>query len=218
MAGLTVCLGVRARIVDLVITQNRLQTEQIILFEDDAYGLTRFEGEALPTLHALSGGRSVYSASFSTLVAPGLRVGFMLLPEGMADDLERMATETAITPALLSQATVFEFIERGAFEPHLERLRAGLRERRDAMSEALSRHIPGARWSSPEGGLFVWVELPGSPDGREVLRRAQGVTALDGTKFAAVSSYLRLSFGFASPDAIETGVERIAEALAGVAS
>ena len=65
------------------------------------------------------------------------------------DDLERMATETAITPALLSQATVFEFIERGAFEPHLERLRAGLRERRDAMSEALSRHIPGARWSSP---------------------------------------------------------------------
>jgi 2-aminoadipate transaminase len=81
------------------------------------------------------------------------------------------------------------------------------------MLAALEKHFAGATWSRPEGGLFVWFELPGFPDGREVLKRAQGVAAVDGTRFGAVSSTLRLSFGFAPPDEIEAGVERLAAAL-----
>ena len=203
----------RRRIVELVISQNLLQTEQILLVEDDSYGLTRFEGEQPPALFDVSAGRSVYSSSFSTTIAPGLRVGFFILPEQLADDLAGVATSTYITPVLLAQATVHEFISRGSFEPHLTRLREGLRLRRDAMLAALDKHFAGATWSRPEGGLFVWLELPGFPDGREVLKRAQGVTAMDGTRFGAVSSALRLSFGFAAPDEIEAGVERIAAAL-----
>jgi 2-aminoadipate transaminase len=203
----------RERIVDVVLQQNRLQTEQILLVEDDSYGLTRFEGEAQPALFDLSGGRAVYSSSFSVTVAPGLRVGFFVLPEALAGQVADLATSTYITPVLLAQATIHEFITRDSFEPHLVRLREGLKLRRDAMLAALEKHFAGATWSRPEGGLFVWLELPGFPDGREVLKRAQGVTAVDGTRFGAVSSALRLTFGSAPPDEIEAGVERLAAAL-----
>ncbi len=203
----------RKRIVELVISQNRLQTEQILLFEDDSYGLTRFEGERPPALFDYAAGLSVYSSSFSTTIAPGLRVGFLVLPEALADDLGELASSTYITPSLLAQATVFEFINRGSFEPHLVRLRDQLKARRDAMLAALEQHFPDATWSRPEGGFFVWLRLPGYPDGREVLKRAEGVTARDGTQFGALSSEFRLSFAAATPDEIATGVERLAAAV-----
>jgi DNA-binding transcriptional MocR family regulator len=211
--GWTTSTEGRMQTVDLVIAQNRLQTEQILLVEDDAYGLTRFEGERSPSLFDISAGRSVYSSSFSATVAPGLRVGFLILPEELADAVTAAATATYITPALLAQATVFEFISRGFFETHIARLREALRSRRDAIVAALERNLPDATWSQPDGGLFTWVELPGQPDGRELLKRAIGVSAVDGTRFGAVSSFLRLSFGFAREDEIAAGVERLAAAL-----
>jgi 2-aminoadipate transaminase len=211
--GWTTSLEGRSRVVDLVIRQNMVQTEQILLLEDDTYGLTRFEGESLPALFDLSGGRSAYSSSFSATVAPGLRVGFFVLPEELAEAVGELATDTYITPVLLAQAAVFEFLQRGAFETHLARLREGLKARRDALLAGLGRHLPDATWSRPEGGFFVWVQLPGNPDGREVLKRADGVTACDGTRFGAVSSALRLSYAFAAPDELEAGAERLAAAL-----
>jgi len=211
--GWTATEHVRRRIVDVVIRQNMVQTEQILLLEDDSYGLTRFEGEALPALFDLSGGRSAYSSTFSTTIAPGLRVGFFVLPEELAARVEALATSTYITPVLLAQAIVFEFMQRGALETHLEQLREALKTRRDALLGALEKHLPDATWSRPEGGFFVWLQLPGNPDCREVLRRAEGVTACDGTQFGAVSSALRLSFAAAAPDELEAGVERLAAAL-----
>ena len=211
--GWTTPVEARRRIVDLVITQNMVQTEQILLLEDDTYALTRFEGERQPALFDVSGGRSLYSSSFSATVAPGLRVGFFVLPEELADELTELAVSTYITPVLLAQATVYEFLSRGSLEEHLARLRDGLRTRRDAMLAALAKHFPDATWSRPEGGFFIWLQLPGHPDGRELLKRAQGVTACDGTRFGAVSSALRLSFAFAPPDELEAGVERLAAAL-----
>jgi 2-aminoadipate transaminase len=211
--GWTATAAGRERIVDLVIAQNRLQTEQIMLFEDDTYALTRFEGDQPPALFDVSAGRSIYGSSFSASIAPGLRVGFLILPEHLADALAEDATATYITPALLAQATVFEFLQRGALETHLARLRAELRLRRDALVAALAKNLPDATWSQPEGGFFLWVQLPGNPDGREVLNRAEGVTACDGTRFGAVSSALRLSFAAAAPDELEAAVERLAAAL-----
>jgi 2-aminoadipate transaminase len=211
--GWTTSAEGRARVVDLVIRQNMVQTEQILLVEDDSYGLTRFEGERLPALFDLSGGRSVYSSSFSVTIAPGLRVGFFVLSEALADELGELAASMYITPVLPAQATVFEFLARGGFEAHLARLREGLRARRDALVGALEAHLRGATWSRPEGGLFVWLQLPGNPDGREVLGRAEGVAAVDGTRFSAVSSALRLCFAAAPPDELEAGVERLAAAL-----
>jgi 2-aminoadipate transaminase len=211
--GWTTPAEARRRVVDVVIRQNMVQTEQILLLEDDTYGLTRFDGEPLPALFDLSGGRSAYSSSFSATIAPGLRVGFFVLPEQLAEQVGDLATSTYITPGLLAQATVFEFLQRGALEVHLARLREALKARRDALVAALEQHLPEATWSRPEGGFFLWLQLPGNPDGREVLKRAEGVTACDGTRFGAVSSALRLSYASASPEELVAGVERLAAAL-----
>src|SRR5438477_35117 len=89
----------------------------LLVLEDDPYGLIRFEGEAPPSLFELSGGRTAYTSSFSKTVGPGVRVGWFVLPEEIARELERAATDTYITPVLLGEAAVFEFISRGSFEP-----------------------------------------------------------------------------------------------------
>ncbi len=211
--GWTMSLTRRRRAVELVQGQGLVQLQDMLLFEDDSYALTRFEGEREPALFDLSRQRSLYSSSFSPTIAPGLRVGWLVLPEAIADELGEVASGTYITPSLLSQATVYEFIRRGSFEPHLARLRGALKLRRDAMLAALEQHMPDGKWSRPEGGFFVWLELPGSPDGRAVLERAQGVSAVPGTAFAAMSSFLRLSYSFAPPDEIDAGIQRLAAAL-----
>src|SRR5262249_4627043 len=98
----------RRRIVDIVITQNLIQTEQILLVEDETYALTRFEGERVAAIFDYSAGRSVYTSSFSATIAPGLRVGFLLTSEELAEELTAIANGTYITPVLLAQATVDE--------------------------------------------------------------------------------------------------------------
>jgi 2-aminoadipate transaminase len=185
----------------------------VLVLEDDPYGLIRFEGAAQPSLFELSGGRSAYSSSFSKTIAPGVRVGWFVFPDALARELEEKATATYITPALLGEASVFEFVRRGSFEPNLVRVNGLLKARRDAMLEALEQHLPQARWSRPEGGYFIWLELPEGTDAAEVLDRAEGVTFVPGTDFGGPSSTARLAFSFVSPAEIATGVERLAAAL-----
>ncbi len=211
--GWTMSAERRRRVVELVEAQNRLQVEDILLVEDESYALTRFEGEILPALFDHSGKKTIYSSSFSSTVAPGLRVGWFILPVELAGTLTEAASSTYITPVLLSQATVFEFIGRGSLEPHLLRLRELLRARRDAMLAALEKHLAGTTWSRPEGGYFVWLQLPPGTDGRAVLERAQGVSAVPGTEFSSSSNLLRLSYSAVPPDEIDAGIERLAAAL-----
>src|SRR5581483_487718 len=116
-SGRTLPLDRRRRVVELA------EQHDLLVLEDDPYGLVRFDGEPLPTLLELSGGTTAYSSSFSKTVSPGLRVGWFVFPEKLAREIEAKATGTYITPVLLGQATVHEFIERGRFEPNLERVR-----------------------------------------------------------------------------------------------
>jgi len=188
------------------------------ILEDDPYGLVRFDGDPLPTLFELEGGLNVlYSSSFSKTIAPGLRVGYAIVPDEHADELEDLVACTYISPALVAQATVLEFLRRGLFEPNLERVRGLLRERRDAMLAALERELDGAaRWSRPEGGYFVWLELPESLDAAELLASAaeSGVTFVPGADFGGAANSARLAFSFASPAQIEEGVKRLAKLVA----
>jgi 2-aminoadipate transaminase len=186
---------------------------ELLVLEDDPYGLVRFDGEAPPTLFELEGGtRVAYSSSFSKTIAPGLRVGYFVLPSALERELEALATSTYITPVLLGQATVFEFLRRGNFEPNLERVSTLLGARRDAMLEALERELPDARWSKPQGGYFVWLELPESADAGALLERATaaGVTFVPGADFGGAPNTARLAFSFVSPDEIREGVRRLA--------
>ena len=187
--------------------------QELLVLEDDPYGLVRFDGEAPPTLFELEGGtRVAYSSSFSKTIAPGLRVGYFVLPNALERELEALATSTYITPVLLGQATVFEFLRRGNFEPNLERVSRLLGARRDAMLEALERELPDSRWSRPQGGYFVWLELPEGADAGALLERATaaGVTFVPGTDFGGAPKTARVSFSFVSPDEIREGGRRLA--------
>jgi len=192
--------------------------QSVAVLEDDPYGLVRFEGEPLPSLFDLEGGENVmYSSSFSKTIAPGLRVGYAVVPAALGAKLEELAASTYITPALLAQATVFEFLRRGLFEPNLERVRLLLRARRDAMLDALERELAGrARWNRPEGGYFLWLELPGTVDTGELLVQAAraGVTFVPGEDFGGTPASARLAFSFVSPEEIDEGVRRLAQLVA----
>ena len=207
-SGRTLSEERRRRIVDLA------REHDLLVLEDDPYGLVRFEGEALPSLHELSGGATAYSSSFSKTIAPGLRVGWFVFPETLAREIEATATATYITPVLLGQATVEEFLARGLFEPNLERVRGLLGARRDAMVSALERELPRVRTTRPEGGYFLWVELDDG-DAGELLARAEraGVTFVKGTDFGGPPGSLRLAYSFVSLDEIAEGVARLAAVL-----
>jgi DNA-binding transcriptional MocR family regulator len=208
-AGVTLSEARRRRLVELA------RSRELAVLEDDPYGLVRFEGEAPPTLFELEGGDNVmYSSSFSKTIAPGLRVGYAIVPAALEAELETLAASTYITPALLSQATVFEFLRQGLFEENLERVRGLLRARRDAMLEALERDLAGhAEWNRPEGGYFLWLDLPDGVDAAELLVRATaaGVTFVQGVDFGGPPNSARLAFSFVSPAEIDEGIRLLAK-------
>ena len=207
-SGRTLTADRRRRIVELA------REHGLFVLEDDPYGLIRYEGEPLPSLHELSGGEIGYSSSFSKTIAPGLRVGWFVLPPDLAKQIEATATSTYITPVLLGQATVYEFVSRGLFEPNVERVTGLLRGRRDAMLAAVDRDLPFAQATRPEGGYFLWLTLDGV-DVAELQPRAEaaGVTFVPGTDFGGGPDTLRLAFSFVSPDEISDGVARLAAAV-----
>jgi 2-aminoadipate transaminase len=206
-SGQTLSFEQRVRLCTLLVRRGTL------IVEDDSYGLLRFEGEMVPTLFEITGQRSVYSTSFSATIAPGLRVGVFILPNDLAGELAATANATYISPVLLAQATVFEFMRRESFEPNLEGLREQLRLRRDALVTALEKHISGASWSKPEGGIFMLLRLPPGTDAKGLLESAAGVTATAGADFGGLPNTIRLNYAAPALDEIEPGIERLAAAL-----
>jgi DNA-binding transcriptional MocR family regulator len=198
------------------------ETHALPVLEDDPYGLVRFEGDSPPTLHELAGGDLVtYTSSFSKTVAPGLRTGYFVLPAESASAFEERAASTYISPPFLAQATVFELVRRGRLEPNIERVRGELRARRDAMLDALQRNFPeDASWSRPQGGYFIWLELPDGHDSSAFAARAldEGVAIVRGEDFfprgsGHGSSAARLAYSYESPERIAEGIERLAALL-----
>jgi len=216
-SGRTLSADRRRRVVELA------REHDLLVLEDDPYGLVRYEGSPPPTLLDLDGGPNVaYASSFSKTIAPGVRVGYFVLQPELAAKIEALAVSTYISPPFLTQATVYEFLRRGNFEPNLARVTELLRRRRDAMLDALERHLPGdATWSRPEGGYFVWLDIPSGPEASELLPRAEeaGVTFVPGSDFFAGGlggeRSLRLAFSFVSPEEIAEGVARLAPLLHG---
>jgi DNA-binding transcriptional MocR family regulator len=210
-SGRTLSVERRRRLADLA------RERGLLVLEDDPYGLVRYDGEPLLSVFELAGGEQIaYCSSFSKTVAPGLRVGWYVLPAQLAADIEALAVSTYISPPYLTQATVLELLRRDDFLPNLERINGLLRARRDAMLDALAREMPDdASWTRPDGGYFVWLELPSGPPTAELLVEAEeaGVTFVKGTDFFADGEgehALRLAFSFVSPDEIAEGVARLA--------
>lgn len=190
------------------------------VFEDDPYGAVRFDGDPLPYVHELLRERgradlALFASSFSKTVAPGLRVGYLLLPEHLVNMVEALATKTYLSPPLLPQAQLFEFVTGGYLEPHLDFLGSALRLRRDALLAVLETEMPsGTRWTRPDGGYFLWLELPEPLDAHEVLEaaRAVGVAFVPGSGFfldGRDRHSARLAFSYPSVDEVREGARRL---------
>ncbi len=157
----------------------------------------------------------MFMSSFSKTVAPGIRVGFAILPEDLMGAMQTFVFDNYVSPVMFVEAMLFEFVSRGRFDPNVEAVQEALHARRDAMIGALARELPeGTRWNEPEGGYFLWLDLPGGLSAESLLAQAGevGVAFVKGSDFffhGGGGSSLRLAFSFEQPDAIEEGVARL---------
>ena len=210
-AGYTLSLEKRRRLIELA------DVYDFVIFEDDPYVELRFEGERLPTMLSLDGSASVvYASSFSKTVCPGIRVGYLCGPGELIAQVERTATSTYISPNMVAQSIVNDFCRSGALDRSIETVKNALRERRDVLADSLRRHLPDAVFTPPEGGYFMWVELPEGADVDQLsaAARERGVVFVKGTDFLLEGGLntLRLAYSGVKADEIDEGVSRLAEA------
>jgi len=219
-AGYTLSLEKRHRLLELA------REYDFTIFEDDPYIELRFEGEPLPTMLSLDDtGRVVYASSFSKTVCPGVRVGYLVGSDELIARIRKRGTETYISPSMIAQAIVAEFCASGAIDRSIETVKAALRDRRDATGAALERELPDANFNLPQGGYFLWVDLPEGADVGELESRAKerGVIFVPGTDFLLEGgeSSFRIAYSGVSAKEIDEGVSRLADAykeLAGAAA
>jgi DNA-binding transcriptional MocR family regulator len=214
-AGCTLSLEKRRRLLELA------EHYDFTIFEDDPYGELRFEGESLPRLIELdSSDRVVFASSFSKTVCPGIRVGYLVGPEAIIGDITKRATNTYISPSMVSQSIVAEFCTSGAIDRSIATVKDALRDRRDAVCSALESKIPDANFVPPEGGYFLWVELPEGSDVDALAAAAKdrGVVFVKGTDFVLEGGLntLRLAYSGVTPEQIEEGIGRLADAYRGL--
>jgi DNA-binding transcriptional MocR family regulator len=209
-SGRTLSRENRFRLVELARERGAL------VFEDDPYGELRFEGDPLPRLFELADGEGiVFLSSFSKTVAPGIRTGYVILPEELVPEIEALVLENYVSPAIFVEAALYDFITAGGYEPNLERVREGLRIRRDAMTAALGRELAeSSTWSRPEGGYFLWLDLPAGVSGEALLARAtqDDISFIKGADFffhGGGEEAARLAYSFATAPEIDEGIGRL---------
>jgi 2-aminoadipate transaminase len=211
-AGCTLSLEKRTALVKLA------GESGLTLFEDDPYRLICFEKARGKTMLEMDDAdRVIHASSFSKSVSPGVRVGYLVGPADQIATLAKRANETYISPNMLAESIVFELCRSGGLEENLKVVNAALRERRDALVDALREHIPEAEFVVPEGGYFLWLDLNDDVDTVALLGEAkeEGVTFVAGPDFMIEggSSSLRLSFAPVPAEDVAEGVQRLARAL-----
>jgi 2-aminoadipate transaminase len=211
-AGYTLSAEKRTRLLELAAEHD------FTIFEDDPYVSIRFEGEPLETMRDQDqAGKVVYASSFSKTVCPGIRVGYLVGPQAVIKQIQTLATNTYISPNMVAQSIVNQFCRSGRIDSAIETVKNALRARRDALVTALERELPEARFAPPQGGYFMWVELP---EGVDVARlegaaRERGVLFVKGTDFLLEGgeNTLRLAYSGVTPEQIDEGISRLGEAL-----
>ncbi|MEU1673714.1 PLP-dependent aminotransferase family protein [Streptomyces roseifaciens] len=195
----------------------------VLILEDNPYGLLRYDGEPVRALRAdaARGHDVVYLGSFSKTFAPGLRVGWALAPAAVRDKLVLAAESAILSQSPFTQLAVDRYLRTEPWPDQIKVFREMYRERRDAMLDALTAHMPpGVTWTTPAGGFFVWATLPDGLDAKAMLPRATGarVAYVPGAGFFADGSgrtNMRLSFCYPPPERIREGVRRLGDVIAG---
>ncbi|MGC1853391.1 MAG: PLP-dependent aminotransferase family protein [Solirubrobacterales bacterium] len=215
-AGVTMSLDRRRRLVELA------RQRELLLVEDNPYGLLRFGGEPLPPLYQLDGGDFViYVGTFSKILSPGIRLGWAVAPPPVMEKIVLGKQASDLCTSTLTQHFVREYFSEGRWREYIETLIEIYRGRRDTMVAALRDHFPAqATWTEPEGGLFIWATLPEYIDTGDLLAKAlrEDVAFVPG-QAAYVDesrgrSSMRLNFSGVGDEEIREGVRRIGKAIA----
>ncbi|MGW8265521.1 MAG: aminotransferase-like domain-containing protein [Longimicrobiales bacterium] len=212
--GVSVAAEKRGKIAEMAARHD------VPVIEDDPYGPLRFRGEAVPPIRAYDeAGKVFYLGSFSKMLAPALRLGWMVAPVELMPKLVTIRESFDLEASTLLQRAVADYLNRGFLEEHLKAITAAHGARCDTMLQALAGELSGvARWSKPDGGVFVWVSLPTLLDTGEMFHAAierkvayipGGVFSVDGSTRSA----LRLNFSNVKPEAIREGVKRLADVV-----
>ncbi|HWH09884.1 MAG TPA: PLP-dependent aminotransferase family protein [Solirubrobacteraceae bacterium] len=213
--GVTMSLARRRQLVEVA------RVQELLVLEDNPYGLLRYEGEPLPTLRFIDGGDLViYLGTFSKILSPGLRLGWAVAPRPVLAKMNLGKQAADLCSSSTTQHFVAAYFQTGGWLEYIAGLRELYRRRRDVMLDALSEHFPAqARWTHPHGGLFIWVTLPDYIDTTDLLARAldekvafvPGAAAyIDGRG----GSSMRLNFSGVSEELIREGVRRIGKTIA----
>jgi len=220
--GRTLDAGMRERVIDLA------DEMDIAVIEDAAYQSLRFEGEALSPVLAreiarkgdINACRTLYCGSFSKTLAPGLRVGWVCGAQEVISQMVLLKQAADLHSSTINQMAI-ERVATAQFDSHVAKIKDAYRGRRDAMLRALEAHMPaGVKWTRPEGGMFIWLELPKSLDAAELLAsslRSERVAFVPGHAFFADgsgSNTMRLSFSRADDVTIDEGIARLGRLIA----
>jgi 2-aminoadipate transaminase len=222
--GVTMSLARRRRLIEVA------RERELLVLEDNPYGLLRYEGEALPTLYTLdaqaagTGGGSdlvIYLGTFSKILSPGLRLGWAVAPRPVLEKLNLGKQGSDLCSSPVTQMFVAAYFQEGGWLEYVERLRDLYRSRRDAMLAALEEHFgPSASWTRPEGGLFIWATLDERIDTTDLLalaRTSEGVAFVPGRAAfmdeRSGASSMRLNFAGMPEAQIREGIRRIGTAI-----
>src|SRR5215469_1459341 len=215
-AGVTLSLAKREALLALA------REYGFTIFEDDPYADIRFRGEALPSMLSMEpNGVVVHASSFTKTVCPGVRVGYLVGPADLIAEIARTATNLYISPGQVAEAIVYQFCVSGDIDRSIATVCAALGERARLLAEALRRHLPDARFVEPDGGYFLWVELPHDVEVDLLVPEAaaRGVAVVKGSDFLLEGGNhaVRLAYSAVTPDQIDEGVRLLAEAARAVA-
>ncbi len=209
-AGYTLSLEKRERLLALA------DEYDFLIFEDDPYREVRFSGDTLPTMLSLDSTHVAYASSFSKIVAPGVRVGYLIGAPELIARITQLAVGAYISPSMLSQGIVHQFVRSDAFPGAIATVKTALQARAVTLGAALERELPDARFQVPEGGYFMWVDLPRGTDVNALYDAAleRGVQFVKGSDFMLEGGHasLRIAYSGVTPEEIDEGVARLAEA------
>ncbi len=199
------------------------------IIEDDPYGQLRYEGEHLPAVELIDSrtrlntdsysGNVIYLSTFSKILAPGIRLAWVIAPKEVIRKLSLAKQGTDLHTSTFNQIVTHEVGQHGFIDRHVTLIQKVYRERRDAMLESLEEHMPeGVTWTRPQGGLFLWVTLPKQFDATEMLSEAinEKVAYVPGEFFhpdGAGKNTMRLNFSFCNPELINEGISRLGRAF-----
>jgi 2-aminoadipate transaminase len=192
---------------------------ELLVLEDNPYGLLRYEGDPLPTLYSLDQEFVIYASTFSKILSPGVRLGWTVAPAPVLAKMNIGKQASDLCSSSISQYFVSAYFDSGPWEDYVRSLIEIYRRRRDVMLDALAEHFPReARWTHPQGGLFIWATLPEYIDTTDLLARAlQEHVAFVPGRAAYVDgrggSAMRLNFSGVNEDEIREGIRRVGEVV-----